>query len=136
MLISGLVYLVNKLCFFSSQDKFIQALLNGTKSLTKDKVSQNDSIIADIISCSTAMMRLCLKKCDSAQNPNPVVSSCSSKTKHINVSFVQTLALLFPPQSLFETLFEIIRLASLLTGLEINQTYITKTPTSTLYMIT
>ncbi|XP_017296730.1 polycystic kidney disease protein 1-like 2 [Kryptolebias marmoratus] len=90
--------------------KFIGALLNGTKTLTKDDVSENKSIVADIISCSTAMMRLSQKKCDTDSNPNPI--------------------------SLFETLFEIIRIASLLTGLEINQTYITRTLTSTLYMRT
>lgn len=67
------------LSFFSfSQDGFIKYLLEGTKNLKEDYAAENDIIISRIISCSTGILLLSLKKCDIYTNPNPTVSATAT----------------------------------------------------------
>ncbi|KAF7212109.1 transcript variant X2 [Nothobranchius furzeri] len=93
-----------------NRDNFISYVSKGTGKLNQTFAVSNKPVIESIIGCCIGIMRLSLKKCDIAQNPNPT--------------------------SLFENIFETIRVASLLLGPDINQTIVTRSLTSTIYLKT
>ncbi|XP_038557671.1 polycystic kidney disease protein 1-like 2 isoform X2 [Micropterus salmoides] len=91
-----------------SRDNFIRYLLEGTKALTPQFAIQNSDIISHIISCSTAINILSVRKCDIQTNPNPT--------------------------DLFEDIFEIFRTISLLLGrANGTQQFIIRYPSGTIY---
>nr|XP_046245454.1 polycystic kidney disease protein 1-like 2 [Scatophagus argus] len=51
--------------------KFIQDLLEGTKTVTPEFARKNNDTIRHIIRCSTGILLLSMKKCDIHINPNP-----------------------------------------------------------------
>ncbi|KAK9542862.1 hypothetical protein VZT92_000688 [Zoarces viviparus] len=92
------------------RDILIASLLNGTKTLTPEFALQNNDTISHIINCSTAILRLSVKKCDINANPNPI--------------------------SLFEEVFEIFRTVSLLVGKATTENIIIRHPSGTIYQST
>ncbi|XP_040889158.1 polycystic kidney disease protein 1-like 2 [Toxotes jaculatrix] len=77
-----------------SRNRLIQNLLKAAKTLRPGLNSETNGIVSHIINCSTAILQLSLKKCDIGTNPNP--------------------------SSLFEQIFEIIRVMSMQLGSEEN----------------
>ncbi|XP_029353372.1 polycystic kidney disease protein 1-like 2 [Echeneis naucrates] len=71
-----------------NRDKFINSLLNGTKTANAEFALKNHHTVSQLINCGAAIFQLSVKKCDIATNPNPV--------------------------NLFEQIFEVFRTASLL----------------------
>ncbi|CAJ1049792.1 polycystic kidney disease protein 1-like 2 [Xyrichtys novacula] len=91
----------------TKRDEFIETLLETTQSLTEDIVLMDRNITNHILNCSSAILSLSMTRCDVQSNPNP--------------------------QSLFEQVFEIFRLISLLLGKTTPGPLTVKHPTGTLY---
>ncbi|CAN9507150.1 unnamed protein product [Ophioblennius macclurei] len=90
-----------------NRDKFIKYMLDATKKLTPRFAVANRTTINHIINCSAGILLLALKKCDRENNPNPV--------------------------DLFESVFEIFRVISLLIGEEISSFFEIKHPSGSIY---
>ncbi|XP_042266749.1 polycystic kidney disease protein 1-like 2 [Thunnus maccoyii] len=90
-----------------NRDKFIQYLLEATKKLTPTFALQNSDTVSHIINCGSGILLLSMKKCDILTNPNP--------------------------KSLFEQVFEIFRMVSLLLGSATNQRIVIKHSTGYIY---
>lgn len=134
---------LNAVCFSLSQDKFIQYLLKGTETLSPEYALQNDDTISHIINCSTGILILASQKCDIQDNPNPTVSSkeCVTATalsNHTHFVIITAVTVrwcwvLFPLQSLFESVFEIFRTISVLVGKATKEKMIIRHPAGTIY---
>ncbi|XP_008291325.1 polycystic kidney disease protein 1-like 2 [Stegastes partitus] len=88
----------------NNRDKFIQHLLAGTQALTPQFALQHNDTILHIYNCSSAILLLSMTKCDVDTNPNP--------------------------ESLFEDIFEIYRVISVLMG---STETVFQHPTGTIY---
>ncbi|XP_030016916.1 polycystic kidney disease protein 1-like 2 [Sphaeramia orbicularis] len=90
-----------------NRENFIKYLLEGTKNLTSEFALENNVTIGKIINCSSGILLLSMKKCDSDTNPNPT--------------------------TLFEDVFEIFRVISVLIGQNLEGETVIKHPTGTIY---
>ncbi|XP_074522616.1 polycystin-1-like protein 2 [Halichoeres trimaculatus] len=91
----------------ASRDSFIRDLFDATQGLSAGFAKNNNDTISHIINCTTAILLLSMKKCDIQTNPNPPY--------------------------LFEDIFGIFRLISILLGKVTSEAITLKHPTGTLY---
>lgn len=103
----------------------------GTQRLTAEFALGNSDVISHIINCSTAILLLSETKCDINTNPNPTVRWLV-QLNYSSPCFTNDVAC-FPPQSLFEDVFEIFHTITLLLGSNSVESFIIKHSMGTMY---